>query len=180
MHQQRDGARGEPAGDSQRGCDSGLRPVLATMVIPWPCSVTSLSPGRCTGGTEAEVLIVRYSVKLEFENQSVSLLHTSHTFFHHQSRSISCDLQTSVVFLAKKENFFSINTQTVALILYASLTSCFMIITGQNRKLELDHCKVWQWFPFPCEMGNSLLCLLYYLKYYSDPTLCNFMLHLHQ
>ena len=179
MYQQQDGGQGEPGGDSQRGCDSGLRPASVTSarltparVIAWPCSVTLLSPGRCTGGgTEAEFLIFTYSVKPEFENQSVSLLHTSHTFFHHQSRNISCDLQTSVVFLAKKKNSFPTNTRTVALILYASLTSFFMIITGQNRKLELDHCKVWQLFLFPCETGNSLLCLPFYLKYCNDPTL---------
>lgn len=118
---------GEPGSDSQHDCDSSLRPVSATStrlipvsVIPWPCSVTSLSPGR---GTEAEVLIFRYSVKVEFENQSVSLLHTSHTFFHHQSRNIIYDLQTLWYFWKKKKNSFSTNTQTVALILYASLAS---------------------------------------------------------
>lgn len=176
VYQQWDGGWGKPRGDSQSGSDSGLRPasttsawLAPTRVIPQPCSVTSLSPGRCVGQTEAEVLILSYSVKLEFENQSVSLLHASHTFFHHQSRNISCDLQTSVVFLAKNKNSFSMNTQTVAVILYASLTSFFMSTTAQNRKLEPDHCKVWQLFPFPCEMGNTLLCLLFYLKY------CNFV-----
>lgn len=109
------GDGGKPRGDSQRGCDSGLRPASATStrltparMILWPCVVTSLSPGTWwsgTRGTEAEGLIFRYSVKLESENQSVSLLYTSHTFFHHQSRNISCDLQTSVVFSAKKEKF---------------------------------------------------------------------------
>lgn len=40
-----------------------------------------------------------------------------------------------------------------------------MMTAGQNRKLKLDNCKMWQsLFPFPCEMGSSLLFLLLYLK----------------
>jgi len=40
-----------------------------------------------------------------------------------------------------------------------------MMTAGRNRKLKLDNCKMWQsLFPFPCEMDNSLLFLLLYLK----------------
>lgn len=44
-----------------------------------------------------------------------------------------------------------------------------MMTAGQNRKLKLDNCKKKKkrepsLFPFPCEMDNSLLFLLLYLK----------------
>lgn len=66
------------------GCWGHHRPPAPDWPPPGWCPGHAVSPrchqGGAWGRTQAEVLIFRYSVKLEFENQSVSLLHTSHTF----------------------------------------------------------------------------------------------------
>lgn len=93
----------------------------------------------------AGVLMLSYSERLEFE--SVFLLHTSPTFFH--TRNISYDLQIPVVLLQIKKKSLSKNTQIIVLMLSALLISFSMMITGQNRKLKLNDCKIWLLFPFP-------------------------------
>lgn len=138
--------------------------ITSTWLIPTrliSVSLPSLSPEKCTGGIEAEVLIFRYSVKLEFENQSVPCSCFSSSKQKYQLWFADfCGIFGKK---KKKKISFSTNTQKVALILYASLTSPFTIYRTKQ--------KVWQLFPFPCKICSNLLCLLVYLKSCND--LCN-------
>lgn len=115
--------------------------------------------GKRGGSFDVQALI-----KLEFENQSASLLHTSHTIFHHRIKSISCELQTSVVLLAKKKNSFSTNTQRVAVIyFFATLRpENWNLITAKSASCSLSLVKWTILYFASCSiiLNNSMVLLL--------------------